>query len=112
MSVDGKWNNAAGTPLERPSGFEGKAFLTDDELAQAERQIRDRSNADRREGVGLTDLRREHNELWFAKRTTILTKRTSLIIDPPDGKLPPLTNAGSGGETGRQGRRVSECRFI
>ena len=89
--LQGVWNSAAGTPLERPSVFEGKAFLTDDELAQAEQHIRDRSSADRRDGVGLTDLRREHNEFWFAKRTTILTKRTSLITDPPDGKLPPLT---------------------
>ena len=42
-------------------------------------------------GGGLADLRREHNDFWFDKRRTILTRRTSLIIDPPDGKLPPLT---------------------
>ena len=90
--LQGVWNVAAGTPLERPSALAGKEFLTDDELAQAEKEIHARSSADRRDDAGtIADLRREHNEFWFDKRKTILTRRTSLIIDPPDGRLPPLT---------------------
>ena len=89
--LQGVWNVAAGTPLERPPALAGKEFLTDDELAQAEKQIHERNSADRRDGAATDDVRREANEFWFEKRPTILTRRTSLIIDPPDGKLPPLT---------------------
>jgi hypothetical protein len=90
--LQGVWNYAAGTPLERPAEFSGKAVLTDEELALAERQMRDRSNMDRRDGVGTdADVGREANEFWFTRRPTIMDRRTSLITDPPDGKLPPLT---------------------
>jgi len=90
--LQGVWNYAAGTPLERPAEFAGKAVLTVDELARAEQQARDRSNMDRRDGVGTdADVSREANEFWFTRRQAILDRRTSLITDPPDGKLPPLT---------------------
>lgn len=90
--LQGVWNVASGTPLERPAAFVGREFLTDEELAQAEKEAKGRTSADRRDGLGtLADLRREHNDFWFDKRKTLLTRRTSLIIDPPDGKLPPLT---------------------
>jgi hypothetical protein len=70
----------------------GREFLTDDELALAERELRERANADRRDGAGTdADLGRESNEFWFTRRKTILTRRTSLIVDPPDGKLPAVT---------------------
>jgi hypothetical protein len=90
--LQGVWNYASGTPLERPAEFSGKTVLTDEELARAERQTRDRSNMDRRDGVGTeADVQREANEFWFSRRPTILERRTSLVSDPPDGKLPPLT---------------------
>ena len=90
--LQGVWNYASGTPLERPAEFSGKAVLTDEELARAEQLVRDRSNMDRRDGVGTdADVGREGNEFWFTRRPAILVRRTSLITDPPDGKLPPLT---------------------
>src|SRR5262245_39463259 len=90
--LQGVWNVASGTPLERPAALAGKEFFTDEELAQAARQAMERANADRRDNTAsLADLRREHNDFWFDKRDTFQTRRTSLIIDPPDGKLPPLT---------------------
>jgi hypothetical protein len=90
--LQGVWNYAVGTPLERSAEFAGKAVLSDDEFAQAERQAHERSNRDRRDGAGTNvDLGREANEFWSERRPTILTRRTSLITDPPDGKLPRLT---------------------
>lgn len=90
--LQGVWSYAVGTPLERPAEFAGKAVLSDEEFAQAERRAHDRSNRDRRDGAGTNvDLGREANEFWFERRPTILTRRTSLITDPPDGKLPRLT---------------------
>jgi hypothetical protein len=91
--LQGVWNYSAGTPLERPAAFAGKLTLTDDELAQAEKRILERNSRDRRDGSGTNaDVNRDHNEFWDEKRPTILmTRRTSLIIDPPDGHVPPLT---------------------
>jgi hypothetical protein len=71
----------------------GKAVLTADELAQAEQRARDRANVDQRDGTDAgVDLGRAFNEFWHTRRPTILMRRTSLITDPPDGKLPPLTH--------------------
>jgi hypothetical protein len=90
--LQGVWNFAAGTPLERPAALAGKEFLTDEELAQAEWQARARSSMDRRDGAGTdADVNRDANEFWFERRKTILIRRTSLVVDPPDGKLPPVT---------------------
>jgi hypothetical protein len=90
--LQGVWSYAAGTPLERPAEFAGKGVLGDEEFAWAERRAHERSNRDRRDGAGTdVDLGREANEFWFERRPTILTRRTSLITDPPDGQLPRLT---------------------
>ena len=90
--LEGVWNVASGTPLERSAAYADREFLTDEEFARAEHDAEERANADLRAGAGtLTDLRREHNDFWFDKRKTLLTRRTSLITDPPDGKLPALT---------------------
>jgi hypothetical protein len=90
--LQGVWNYAEGTPLERPAELADKAELTDDELAKAERAAHERANVDRRDGAGTdADVSREFNEFWHTRRPTILMRRTSLITDPPNGKLPPLT---------------------
>jgi len=92
--LQGVWNVASGTPLERPAAFAGKEFFTDEELARVAKQAIESANADRRDaGAAQADLRREYNDFWFDKRETFLTTRTSLIVDPADGKLPPLTSA-------------------
>ena len=100
--LQGVWNYAAGTPLERPAALAERAFLTDDELAQAEKHTREIANMDRRDGVRTdADVNREFNEFWYVRRTTVLTRRTSLIVDPPDGKLPALTDDAQREQTAR-----------
>ena len=91
--LQGIWNNTVSTPLERPSRFAGKQFLTDEELANytAERQG-SRDNRDDRDAAPgtTTDVARAYGALWFPVPEAPI-KRTSLILDPPDGKIPPLT---------------------
>jgi hypothetical protein len=92
--LQGVWHSAGATPLERPPLYAGRELMTDDELAQAEQALQ-RSSTDRRDGAGTTaDVSREANEFWFDRRKTILTRRTSLIVDPTDGRLPALTDDG------------------
>lgn len=91
--LQGIWSFATLTPLERPAALAGKTHLTDEEAADfAKRAIAGR-NFDRRDGGAEADVSRAYNDLFydFGKRAS---NQTSLIIDPPDGKLPLLTEAG------------------
>ncbi len=91
---EGIWNSATATPLERPAGLEDKPFFTPLEAAEWERQFT-RSNeepppdaASKRTGTGT------YNTFYreFGTRT-VKTLRTSIVIDPPDGRIPALTPA-------------------
>lgn len=91
------------TPLERPKELAGKAFLTDEEALQVEKAHRDRLAGDGAGGRARStrgtdaDLAGAYNQVFSAygqHERVIRTKRTSLIVDPPDGKIPPLTEEG------------------
>jgi hypothetical protein len=85
----GYWTNATFTPLERPADLAGKEFLTEAEavayekkrLLQEESQAKDDIHYD--------------NTIWQKESydKVVSRRRTSLVVDPPDGKLPPLTPA-------------------
>ena len=96
--LQGIWTNATITPLERPVEFAGKPSLTDQEAAAFERRSLVNSSLDRRDGGSDADRSRAYNNLFVDKGTELEridgVKRTSLIIDPPDGKIPPMTPEG------------------
>ena len=88
----GVWSTATLTPLERPPEFAGKEFLTEQEAAEYERQTLARVNSDRRDGGAEADLRRNYNEFWRDRGTQVVaSRRTSIVVDPPDGRIPPFT---------------------
>ena len=79
----------------------GKTFLTEAEAAEYQRRTLERVNADRRDGRGTqraagedTEVARAYNEFWYERGSLTEGRRTSLIVDPPDGKLPPMTPLG------------------
>jgi hypothetical protein len=88
--LQGIWTNATVTPLERPKQFEGKEFLTKAEAAEFEKQAVYEANGDRRDGSADADVGRAYNEFWRDRGKVVSTMRSSLIFDPPDGKVPPL----------------------
>ena len=66
--------------------------MTPAEAAQYEKQVRERNNGDRRDASADADLAVGYNDFWWDRGTkTVATLRTSLIVDPPDGKIPALT---------------------
>lgn len=83
--LQGIWTNPTITPMERPAEFAGKEFLTEKEVAAFEARAADnRVERPAREGdVG------NYNQFWFDSGTkAIKTRRTSLVVDPPDGRVP------------------------
>ena len=87
--LQGIWTNVTITPLERPANLAGKEFFTAAEARQYEKDTVDRNNADRRDGGAQADLNRAYNDAWYDRGTKVVeTLRTSLIIDPPDGRIP------------------------
>jgi hypothetical protein len=91
--LQGVWSNATTTPLERPAALADKQVLTEEETAELQKQTSENRNTDRRDGKGTdADVARAYNEFWWDRGNVL--NRTSLIVDPPDGRLPPLTTAG------------------
>ena len=90
--LQGVWSTATITPLERPPELADKQFFSPEEVAEHERQTLERTNRDRRDGTAEADVARAYNDFWWDTGTRIVpTRRTALIIDPPDGRVPPLT---------------------
>ena len=92
---EGVWNFASLTPLERPARFAGRPFMSDEEGAAFERELLEAVSSDTRGADGALDLRGPAiNEFWF-ERGRLSTiggrKPTSLIVDPPDGRIPAPT---------------------
>jgi hypothetical protein len=85
----GVWNFATLTPLERPKEFADRPFFTDVEAAEFVQRQLAAVNADKR--------RSDYNEFWFERPSSVVRLNrknlTSRIIDPPDGRMPPLTRA-------------------
>jgi hypothetical protein len=90
--LNGFWNNANLTPFQRPAGLGEKQYFTSDEARAFEKTRLEEVDRDRRNGKSQADLDGAYNEVWFDRGTKIAKSgRTSLIIDPPDGRVPPLT---------------------
>jgi len=90
--LQGIWSNAVITPLERPSDLSGKTTFTAEEAAAYEKQVAERGNVDHRSANHETDVASAYNQFWYDRGTKAVgTRRTSLIVDPPDGRIPPLT---------------------
>lgn len=84
--LQGVWTNATITPLERPAIWKDKAFLTDAEALAFEAQA-----ASRREEADkpIPGRFESYNQFWLDGGTTVLsTRQTSLVVDPPDGRVP------------------------
>jgi hypothetical protein len=88
--LQGIWTNVTLTPLERPANLRDKAFFTPQEAAAFEKETLERNNMDRRDGGPDADVGRAYNDAWYDRGTKVVkTLRTSLIVDPPDGHIPP-----------------------
>jgi hypothetical protein len=88
--LQGIWNFGTITPLERPASMAERATLTPEEVARlnAEEALR----GDTRLEDSTRDVELAYNAFWWDRGQA--TSRTSLIIDPPNGRMPPYTEEG------------------
>ena len=93
--LQGIWNNATLTPFQRPEALGDREFLTEEEAANVEQR-----NADRNVQAWEAPARRTevggnvgaYNNFWMERGTTVVpTRRTSIVTDPPNGRLPAMT---------------------
>lgn len=102
--LGGVWDFRTVTPLERPAELGDQEFLSPEEAAAFERERvlarnadlnRENTVTDREVVNGTTetaDLRLAYNDFWWDRGTQVVgTRRTSLVVDPPNGQVPALT---------------------
>jgi hypothetical protein len=92
--LQGEWTSEGeyGVPLERPAQFASRPFLTDQEYAKRLEDVRLRDERDLARvdvSTGIVEGANAPIPHWREYNTT--SRRTSLIVDPPDGRLPPRT---------------------
>ena len=96
--LQGVWDFRSITPMERPEDLANKEFLTEEEAATLEQEAVDRDvrlweQASRRTDAGGNVG--GYNNFWMDRgHRTVGTRRTSLIVDPPNGRMPPMTPDG------------------
>ena len=104
--LQGIWSNAVITPLERPADLADKEFLTEEEAIEYERRRLEETNMDRRPTDAAADLSNAYNDFWWDWGENIaVTRRTSLVIHPRDGRIPALTEEGQRRSDARAERR-------
>ena len=114
--LQGIWSTASATPLERPVEFAGKEFLSEEEVATLEQQAVVRATVDVAPRAGDPGT---YNKFWMESGTTLQqSRRTSIIVDPPDGRLPRLNSAAQTIDDARadsllcsRGAKIEGCKF-
>ncbi len=88
--LQGVWNHGTATPLERPDRYVGREFLTAEEIAEANLNATTFATSERRSELSRErDVGLAYNQFWWDRGLS--DGRTALIVDPPDGKIPPRT---------------------
>jgi hypothetical protein len=111
--LQGVWNDATSTPLQRPSTRAGKDVLTDEEANEFQQELAFDLTRDRRDGGPEVDVNRAYNDHWMDARRLKITadRRTSLIVDPADGRIPPLVPLSPERQQARTARAAANARF-
>src|SRR5262249_22782383 len=111
--LQGVWNDATSTPLQRPGGVGNKEVLSDEEAVDFQKTLANDLTRDRRDGGPEVDVNRAYNDHWMDARRLKITAdhRTSLIVDPPDGRIPQLVPLSPERQRARAARTAAAARF-
>jgi hypothetical protein len=93
--LEGIWTNATLTPLERPRDLGDKQFFSPEEALEYEKKAYNKVERYRPDdATGTAVLVHDMDKFWRDQTRVVPTLRTSLIIDPQDGRIPPFTPEG------------------
>jgi hypothetical protein len=111
--LQGVWNDATSTPLQRPTGVASKDVLSEGEAEEFQDELASHLSRDRRDGGSEVDVNRAYNEHWMDHRRLQVTAdhRTSLIVDPEDGRIPAPVPISPERQKQRDGRAAALARF-
>ena len=87
--LQGIWTDEYQTPLQRPSTYAGREFFTDEERAALDAKRAAIELRPRAERGTERDVAGAYNQVYMSIKRT--GRRTSLVVDPPEGKIPPMT---------------------
>jgi hypothetical protein len=89
--LQGIWTNKTVTPFERPTDLADKPFFTREEAEAYVQRTLARSNRDNRT-EDVNDVLSAYNAFWWDSGTSLLPNmRTSIVVEPANGRIPPLT---------------------
>ena len=120
--LQGVWDYRTLTPLQRPEELGDKEFLTEEEATNLEQETLERNERllnrvpERTTASDQVDRRADgtpgfYNNFWLDRGTApVGTRRTSLIVDPPDGRLPPLTPKAERLAESSEAERIADVR--
>ena len=91
--LQGTFSNRTITPFERPANVNGREFFTKEEVAAMEKRAQEAGGDDGRAKGSRQDVERAYNDFWWDRGTKVTTPRTSLVVDPTDGRVPAPTEA-------------------
>ena len=90
--LQGIWTNTTLTPFERPGDLANKEFFTVEEAAAYSKRVQLQQNRDKRGATAEEDVGGAYNDAWFDRGSSVSSnRRTSVVIDPKDGRVPGLT---------------------
>jgi hypothetical protein len=89
--LQGTYSNRTITPFERAANVGNREFFTREEAAALEKRAQEQSGDEGRSKGTRGDVERAYNDFWWDRGTKVTSLRTSLVVDPPDGKVPALT---------------------
>jgi hypothetical protein len=99
--LHGTWFVFEAVPMERSAANANRQFLTDEEVAAADKQKAAAPGRNTRQATGAQDAEGAYNAVFNSILKT--SKRTAMIIDPEDGRIPPLTAEAQARRGGRGG---------
>ena len=122
--LQGRWTMATFTPFQRPERFADQEFLTEEQAAELRelvttqgvdplaRNVFNEEDPERREQIAIQTQENIHydNAIWLTEENpkNLSSLRTSLIVDPPNGRMPPMTAEGQA----RRAERNRTSQFL
>ena len=111
-NLQGVWDFRSLTPMERPADLADQEVFTSEQAASFSEEILQERSRDQEdaEAAAATGRVVAYNDFWFDWGSTVTTDRTSLIVDPPDGRMPALTAAAERRRAAREAARAGVGR--